>query len=45
MPADTEINAEELYQAMQDIDPDLIENASDLEDLLELLLFLGFPII
>tara|TARA_B100000745_G_C20133109_1_gene388327 strand:- start:673 stop:810 length:138 start_codon:yes stop_codon:yes gene_type:complete len=45
MPADTEINAEELYQAVEDIDPDLVENASDLEDLLELLLFLGFPTI
>ena len=45
MPADTEINAEELYQAVEDIDPDLVENTSDLEDLLELLLFLGFPTI
>jgi len=45
MHADTEINIEELYQAVEDIDPDLVENASDLEDLLELLLFLGFPVI
>ena len=45
MPADTEVNAEELYQAVEDIDPDLVENTSDLEDLLELLLFLGFPTI
>jgi len=34
-----------LYEEVKDIDPDLIENASDLEDLLELLLFLGFPTI
>lgn len=34
-----------LYEEVKNLDPDLIENASDLEDLLELLLFLGFPII
>jgi len=38
-------NIELLYEKVKDIDPDLIENASDLEDLLELLLFLGFPTI
>jgi hypothetical protein len=38
---DTEL----LYEEIKDIDPELIENASDLEDLLELLLFLGFPTI
>ena len=36
---------EEIYIEVADIDPDLIENASDLEELGELLLFLGFPII
>jgi hypothetical protein len=34
-----------IYEEIKDIDPELIENASDLEDLLELLLFLGFPTI
>ena len=38
-------NIELLYEKVKDIDPDLIENASHLEDLLELLLFLGFPTI
>jgi len=38
---DTEL----LYEEIKDIDPELIENASDLEELLELLLFLGFPTI
>ena len=36
---------DEIYAEVVDIDPDLVENASDLEDLLELLLFLGFPTI
>lgn len=36
---------EQIYAEVAAIDPDLIENASDLEDLLELLLFLGFPTI
>ena len=35
----------EIYKAIENIDPDLIENTSDLEDLLELLLFFGFPTI
>lgn len=36
---------DEIYVEVADIDPDIVENASDLEDLLELLLFLGFPTI
>jgi hypothetical protein len=36
---------EEIYIEVADIDPDLIENASDLEELMELFLFLGFPTI
>ncbi len=36
---------EEIYTEVADIDSDLIENASDLEELMELLLFLGFPTI
>jgi len=36
---------EEIYTEVANIDPDLVENASDLEELLELLLFLGFPTI
>ena len=36
---------EQIYTEVAAIDSDLIENASDLEDLLELLLFLGFPTI
>tara|TARA_B100000749_G_scaffold279625_1_gene272880 strand:+ start:846 stop:968 length:123 start_codon:yes stop_codon:yes gene_type:complete len=38
-------DVEEIYEAVEDINPDLVENASDLEELLELLLFLGFPTI
>tara|TARA_R100001530_G_scaffold33034_2_gene25966 strand:+ start:851 stop:973 length:123 start_codon:yes stop_codon:yes gene_type:complete len=38
-------DTEEIYEAVEDINPDLIENASDLEELMELLLFLGFPTI
>ena len=34
-----------LYEEVKNIDPDLIENTDDLEELLELLLFLGFPTI
>ena len=36
---------EEIYETVEDINPALVENASDLEELLELLLFLGFPTI
>ena len=36
---------EEIYDVVKDIDPDLVENTSDLEELMELLLFLGFPTI
>tara|TARA_R110002020_G_scaffold353150_1_gene566158 strand:- start:7449 stop:7571 length:123 start_codon:yes stop_codon:yes gene_type:complete len=38
-------DTEEIYVEVADIDPDLVENASDLEELIELLLFLGFPTI
>tara|TARA_B110000495_G_C22708525_1_gene416793 strand:- start:497 stop:619 length:123 start_codon:yes stop_codon:yes gene_type:complete len=38
---DTEL----IYEEVKNIDPELIENTSDLEELLELLLFLGFPTI
>tara|TARA_B110001454_G_C12519639_1_gene350476 strand:+ start:542 stop:667 length:126 start_codon:yes stop_codon:yes gene_type:complete len=38
---DTEL----VYQEIQNIDPDLVENASDLEELIELILFFGFPAI
>ena len=34
-----------LYEEVKKIDPDLIEKTDDLEELLELLLFLGFPTI
>ena len=34
-----------LYEEIKNIDPDLVENTDDLEELLELLLFLGFPTI
>jgi predicted transcriptional regulator len=36
---------EEIYEIVADIDADLVESASDLEELMELLLFLGFPTI
>ncbi len=36
---------EEIYTEVADIDPDLIENASDLEELMELLLFLDLECI
>ena len=37
--------AEEIYEFVADVDPELIENTSDLEELMELLLFFGFPTI
>ena len=35
----------QVHEKIKDIDPDLVENTSDLEELMELLLFLGFPTI
>ena len=34
-----------LYEEIVFLDPELIENTSELEELLELFLFLGFPTI
>jgi len=42
---DYESANEVIHEVVRDIDPDLVENTSDLEELMELLLFLGFPTI